>query len=150
MHIIRSFIPILLQKSSPTERLPNVGHAGDGFQRPLVPRSRFQPRLHAQRSAKGLLRNAALHLHGLGHMLCHKLKNWSLNYAGWLSLLPDNVLQAFNSFWAKQTFVCFSAHSRRDILNDENFPLLLKYIGDFLFLKSFFPHFMAHRSFSSP
>src|SRR6266498_894357 len=100
-------------------------------------------------SAKSLLRNVALHLHGLGQTLCHKLKNGSLNYASWRSLLPDNLLQAFNRFWGKQTFARFPAHSRRDMLNDEYLPLLLKDIGDCLFLKGFFP-FIAHRRFSSP
>src|SRR5437870_13690743 len=60
--------------------------------------------------------------------LGHKLKNGGFNYAGWLSLLPDNLLQAFNDFWGKQALTSFSAHSRRDVLNDEYLPLLLEYI----------------------
>src|SRR2546426_3810617 len=79
-----------------------------------------------------------------------KLKNGGLNHAGRLSLLPDNLLQAFNDFWSKQSLARFSAYSRRDILNDEHLPLLLEYIGDFLFLKGFFPHLIAHRRVSSP
>jgi hypothetical protein len=43
-------------------------------------------------SAQGLLRYTALHLHSLGRALCNKLKNGSLNYADWRSLLPDNAL----------------------------------------------------------
>jgi hypothetical protein len=86
----------------------------------------------------------ALHLHGRGHALCHKLKNGSFNDADWRSLLPDNLLQAFHGFWGKQSLSRFSAHACRDVLNDEHLSLLLKYIGDFLFLKGFFPRFMAH------
>src|SRR5882672_3484837 len=86
----------------------------------------------------------------LGRTSGNKLKNGRLNYAGWLSLLPDDLLQAFHSFWGKQSLASFSAHSRRDVLNNENLPLLLQDIGDFLFLKSFCPRLIAHRRLSSP
>ena len=86
----------------------------------------------------------------LGRTSGNKLKNGRLNYAGWLSLLPDNLLQAFNGFRGKEALDRFSAYSRRDMLNDEHLPLLLKDIGDFLFLKGFFPLFMTHWRFSSP
>jgi hypothetical protein len=36
-----------------------------------------------------------------GHTLGNKLKNGGLNYAGWLPLLPDNLLQAFHGFRGK-------------------------------------------------
>ena len=62
---------------------------------------RCKPSPAAPCSAQELPRNAALHLHSLEHTLCHKLKNGRLHYAGWCSLLPDNVLQAFHGFWGK-------------------------------------------------
>src|SRR5262249_39826870 len=110
----------------------------------------WKPSPAAPCSAQELLRNVALYLHGLGQTLCHKLKNRRLNDASWRSLLPDDLLQAFHRFWGKEPFARFPAHSRRDMLNDEHLPLLFKYVGDFLFLKGFLPHFIAHRRFSSP
>src|SRR5262249_55186612 len=108
------------------------GAAGSGSEARASAGSR---RLQRWRSAQELPSNAALHLYSLEQTLCHKLKNGRLHDARWRSLLPDNLLQAFHRFWGKEPFTRFPAHARRDMLNDEHLALLLKDIGDRLFLK---------------
>ena len=123
------------------------GAAGSGSEARADARSRRLQRLVRPRICREMQLCTSI---AFGYTLCHKLKNGGFNYAGWLSLLPDNLLQAFNDFWGKQALTSFSAHSRRDVLNDEYLPLLLEYVGNFLFLKGFFPHFITHWRFSSP
>ena len=58
------------------------------------------------------------------------------------------MLQALDDVWRKKAFASFYAYSGGYMLDNDDSPSLLKYIGNLLFHKRLLPCLIAYRSAS--